>query len=223
MPPAPSGEREINAIAEVTDISGLVATDAHAGSIDEPKDAALVARVRDGDEAAFEELFNRHRRRVALIAGRFFRQREQIEEIVQESFTKAYFALNSFSGEQEMSFAAWLARITFNTCYDELRRLKRRPENTFSDLSAEEAGWLEKNLRADETGGSVESTVVSRDLAGKLLARLAPEDRLVLVMLDVEEMSVAEIAKLTQWSASKVKVRAHRARVSLRRVLGKFL
>ena len=223
MPPAPSGGGEINAIAEVTDISGVVATDALAGSIDEPKDAALVARVRDGDEAAFEELFNRHRRRVALIAGRFFRQREQIEEIVQESFTKAYFALGSFSGEQEMSFAAWLARITFNTCYDELRRLKRRPESTISDLSTDEAEWLEKNLRADETGGSVESAVVSRDLAGKLLARLAPEDQLVLVMLDVEEMSVAEIAKLTQWSASKVKVRAHRARVSLRRVLGKFL
>ncbi|MBA3572936.1 MAG: sigma-70 family RNA polymerase sigma factor [Pyrinomonadaceae bacterium] len=223
MPPAPSGEREINAIAEVTDISGGVATDALAGSTDEPKDAALVARVRDGDEAAFEELFNRHRRRVALIAGRFFRQREQIEEIVQESFTKAYFALDSFSGEQEMSFAAWLARITFNTCYDELRRLKRRPESTVSDLSADEAEWLEKNLRADETGGSVESVVVSRDLAEKLLARLTPEDQLVLMMLDVEEMSVSEIAKLTQWSASKVKVRAHRARVSLRRVLSKFL
>src|SRR5215212_6623729 len=79
----------------------------------EPSDVELVGRVRDGDESAFEELFNRHRRRVALIASRFFRQREQIEEIVQESFTKAYFALSDFSNTQETSFASWLARIAF--------------------------------------------------------------------------------------------------------------
>ncbi|HEX8708967.1 MAG TPA: sigma factor-like helix-turn-helix DNA-binding protein, partial [Pyrinomonadaceae bacterium] len=64
---------------------------------------------------------------------------------------------------------------------------------------------------------------VTRDLAGKLLSRLSPEDRLVLVMLDVEGMSVAEIAKSTGWSGSKVKVRAHRARAGLRRVLERFL
>ncbi len=59
----------------------------------EPPDVELVARAGTGDETAFAELFNRHRRRVALIASRFFRQREQIEEIVQESFMKAFFAL----------------------------------------------------------------------------------------------------------------------------------
>ncbi|HEV7843777.1 MAG TPA: sigma factor, partial [Pyrinomonadaceae bacterium] len=81
----------------------------------EPSDVELVARVRGGDESAFEELFNRHRRRVALIASRFFRQREQIEEIIQESFTKAYFALGDFSNQQEASFAAWVARIAYNS------------------------------------------------------------------------------------------------------------
>lgn len=207
----------------MTDISGLAAADSSAGLTGEPADAVLVARVRNGDEAAFEELFNRHRRRVALIAGRFFRQREQIEEIVQESFTKAYFALEGFSGDGELAFAAWLARIAFNTCYDELRRAKRRPESAAGDLSTEEAEWLEQNLRAGGAGSDVEAAAVSRDLAGKLLARLSPEDRLVLTLLDVEEYSVAEIAKLTQWSVPKVKVRAHRARASLRRVLGKFL
>ncbi|HYP53621.1 MAG TPA: sigma factor, partial [Pyrinomonadaceae bacterium] len=80
----------------------------------EPTDAELVSRVLEGEEEAFEELFNRHRRRVALIAGRFFRQREQIEEVVQESFTKAFFALPDFANGQDSSFAAWLARIAFN-------------------------------------------------------------------------------------------------------------
>lgn len=190
---------------------------------DEPSDVALVNQARTGDEVAFEELFNRHRRRVSLIASRFFRQREQIEEIVQESFTKAYFALSDFSNTQENSFASWLARISFNACYDELRRLKRRPESTLSDVSEEESVWLKKHLFANEAGRDIESAAVSRDLAAKLLARLSPEDRLVLVMLDAEGMSVAEIAKLMKWSSPKVKVRAHRARASLRRVLKKFL
>jgi RNA polymerase sigma-70 factor, ECF subfamily len=189
----------------------------------EPPDIELVGRVRDGDESAFEELFNRHRRRVALVASRFFRQREQIEEIIQESFTKAYFALGDFSNQQEASFAAWIARIAYNSCYDELRRMKRRHESALSDVSEEDTAWLKEALRGADGGSDVEDAAVARDLADKLLSRLSPEDRLVLVMLDVEEMSVAEIAKINGWSVSKVKVRAHRARASLRRVLQRFL
>ena len=207
----------------MADSSDTVSLQSSVRSATAPSDAALVAQVRVGDEVAFEELFNRHRRRVALIASRFFRQRERIEEIVQESFTKAYFALADFSGEKEASFAAWLARIAFNTCYDELRRLKRLPESAAADLSAEEAEHLHESLRAEDAGSDVESTAVARDLASKLLARLTPEDRLVLVLLDVEEMSVAEIARITNWSMPKVKVRAHRARAALRRALVKFL
>lgn len=191
--------------------------------VGESSDIELVGRVRAGQEEAFEELFNRHRRRVALIAGRFFRQREQIEEIIQESFTKAYFALDNFSSQQETSFASWIARIAFNACYDELRRIKRRPESNVSELTEEETVWLTEKLLAGRARGDVESESINRDLAHKLLARLDPEDRLVLVLLDGEELSVAEIAKITDWSASKVKVRAHRARAALRRVLGKFL
>ena len=69
----------------------------------------------------------------------------------------------------------------------------------------------------------VETELVSRDLAIKLLARLSPEDRLVLTLLDVEGFSVAEIAEVTNWSISKVKVRTHRARANLRRVLQRYL
>jgi RNA polymerase sigma-70 factor (ECF subfamily) len=194
-----------------------------AAEVTETPDVALVDRARTGDETAFEELFNRHQRRVALIAGRFFRQREQIEEIIQESFTKAYFALNDFSNTQENSFASWLARIAFNTCYDELRRLKRRPESALSGVTEEESSWLKESLLVEEAGRDIEAAAVSRDLASKLLSRLSPEDRLVLVMLDAEGMSVSEIARLMSWSIPKVKVRAHRARASLRRALQRFL
>jgi RNA polymerase sigma-70 factor (ECF subfamily) len=186
-------------------------------------DVELVTRAHAGEEEAFEELFHRHLRRVALIASRFFRQREQIEEIVQESFTKAYFALADLSNQSEASFAAWIARIAFNTCYDELRRIKRRPESVMSDVTEEEAAWLKEKVRGGGASNDVESAAVSRDLADKLLSRLEPEDQLVLVMMDVEGLSVAETARLNGWSVSKVKVRAHRARKHLRRVLERFL
>jgi RNA polymerase sigma-70 factor (ECF subfamily) len=201
---------------ETADISGQAPLPGLGGS-----DAELAARAREGDEAAFEELFRRHRRRVALIAARFFRRREQIEEVVQESFTKAFFALAEFANGRDASFAAWLARIAFNASYDELRRQKRRPESALEELTEEESATLAGRLRG--VGADAESRAVSRDLAAKLLARLSPEDRLVLVMLDVEGLSVAEIASLMNWTGSKVKVRAHRARAHLRRVLERFL
>jgi RNA polymerase sigma-70 factor, ECF subfamily len=188
---------------------------------DEPTDDTLVTATNAGDEAAFEKLFERHRRRVARIAARFFPRQEQIEEIIQESFTKAYLALPNFAGAHAASFAAWLAQITVNTCYDELRRHARRAEHPLADFDEAEAQALTAQLRAPEQ--DVESALVSRDLATKLLARLSPEDRLVLTLLDAEGLSVAEIAQATGWSVPKVKVRAHRARVHLRRVLRKYL
>lgn len=183
-------------------------------------DDALVAAA-GADEGAFEQLFERHRRQVARIAGRFFSQRDQIEDIIQDSFTKAYFALNTYHGTHEASFRAWLTQIAVNTCYDQLRRTRRRPEHAVEDFDDHEAHEFSGQLRA--AASDVESALVSRDLAGKLLARLSADDRLVLTLLDVEGFSVAEIAEMTSWSVSKVKVRAHRARIHLRRVLHRFL
>lgn len=189
--------------------------------LEEPTDDALVAAAGAGDEAAFEQLFERHRRRVARTAGRFFSQRDQIEEIIQDSFTKAYFALSTYHGTHEASFRAWLTQITVNTCYDQLRRARRRPEHAVEEFDDNEAHKFAGQLRA--AASDVESALISRDLAVKLLARLSPDDRLVLTLLDVEGFSVAEIAELTKWSVSKVKVRAHRARAHLRRVVQRFL
>lgn len=189
----------------------------------EASDNELVASVLEGDEAAFEELFNRYRMQVGRIAARFFRSREQVEEIVQESFTKAYLALKDYTGRNEKSFAAWLMRITANTCYDELRRTKRQPEIIESSLSEGETAWLETRMKATDAVPDIESNAITRDLAAKLLARLEPEDRLVLTLLNGEELSVAETAEITGWSAAKVKVRAHRARLALRKVLRKLL
>ena len=187
----------------------------------EPTDDALVLAASDGNEAAFETLFNRHRRQVARISGRFFAQREQIEEIIQDTFTKLYFALSTYHGTHEASFKAWLAQITVNTCYDHLRRMRRRSEQALGELTEIETEDFSTLLRAPRS--DIEGSLISRDLALKLLTRLNAEDRLVLTLLDIEGFSVAEIAEMTNWSISKVKVRAHRARAHLRRIVRKFV
>jgi len=92
-----------------------------------------------------------------------------------------------------------------------------------SDLSDEDADYLAERLQDERAESAVERRNISRDLISKLLSRLAPEDKLVLILLNVEELSVAEIAELTGWSVSKVKMRAHRARAVLRGVMKRFL
>jgi len=186
-------------------------------------DELLASSICAGEHEAFEQLFDRHRRRVARIAGRFFNRPERIEEIIQDTFTKVYFAICDYSPERGRSFSAWVSRIAINSCYDELRRTQRRPESPISEITDDELAWLNTRLRVETTGRDAESRAVSRDLADKLLARLAADDRLVLTLLEVEGLSVNEISEAVGWSISKVKVRAHRARQSLRAIVGEYL
>ena len=186
----------------------------------EISDKNLVERVLAGDETAFEQIFERHKRLVGCVAARFFRQPAEIEEIVQITFTKVYFELKNFRSEGDSSLQGFLARIAANAALDVLRSRKRKPENFFSDLEdCEKSNLLE--ILCGESGA--ENDFINRDLAEKLLSRLAAEDRAVLEMLDAEEMTVAEVSEITGWSNAKVKVKAHRARLSLRKILRRFL
>jgi RNA polymerase sigma-70 factor (ECF subfamily) len=207
---------------QCTNISGYAAAVALEAVTNEAADDELVAAVRAGDEAAFAILFERHRRSVTRLAYRFFYRREHVEDIVQESFASAYFALGAYRGGQERSFIAWLSRITVRTCYDAIRR-SRRSESMMSELNEEEEALLSEKLRVAGNGSDIENAAISRDLASKLLQRLEPDDRLVLTLLNVADLSVVETAELTGWSASKVKMRAHRARKALQRVLHRFV
>jgi RNA polymerase sigma-70 factor (ECF subfamily) len=186
-------------------------------------DNALAAAVLAGDEDAFRELYERHRQAVARLAYRFFSRREQVEDVIQDTFTKAYLALANFRGAHERSFISWLQQIAVRVCYDELRRPMHQAEQAAADLTEDETEFLERRLAAIAEGRTTEDELMSRDLAGKLLSRLSAEDRLVLTLLHGEEQSSAEIAKLTGWSEGKVRVRALRARRSIQRVIQKFL
>ena len=184
----------------------------------ERTDAQLVGLVLAGDTAAFEFLFDRHKRLVATVAARYLRRPEQIEEIVQTAFAKVFVELKRFRGDHELSFPSWIARITTNTCLDLLRSQKRRPEDLADDIAGFEAVQFENAEHR-----SSEDALIDRDLAEKLLANVAADDRALLHMLYAEEMSVSEIAEQFGWSVSKTKVKAWRARHTLRRIVKRYL
>lgn len=187
----------------------------------ERTDAQLVDLVINGDESAFEEIFDRHTRMVAGVASRHFRRAEEIEEIIQITFAKAFRQLSSFRGAHDNSFASWLGTIATNACFDTLRKQLRRPEKLSCELSDAEAQIL-----LDLTGPNTklaEHRLADGDLAEKLLTHLSDSDRSLLEMLYVHELSVAEIASKLSCSTANVKVRAWRSRRFLRKILRQLL
>lgn len=183
----------------------------------------LARLTREGDESAFEEIVRRYSPRVFRFVSKFFRQRSLVEEAAQEVFLKAFTQLGSYEGRGSME--GWLTRITTNTCLNLLRSSKRTPELTVSDLTEDETNWLDNKLSdaATERHQSSERGLVAADLAGKVLQTLAPDDQLVLTLIDGEEASVKDVVKMTGWSESKVKVQAFRARRRMREAVEKLL
>lgn len=180
-------------------------------------DDSLIELTLNGDESAFESLLLRHHRRIFSIARRFFRSRETVEDIVQETFSKAFFSLSTY--RRGATFEQWLAKIAVNNCYDELRRRKKRSESLITELSTDEEGWLQIKLSqtAFEIHINEAEKGIAAEISSKLLSGLSPEDRLVLTLLHAENNSIKEIAQVTGWSEAKVKIRAFRARHSMRR------
>lgn len=157
------------------------------------------------------------------MASRFFRQRQQVEEAAQEAFLKAYTQLSSFEGRG--SFEGWLVRITTNLCLNMLRSAKRRPESVVADLTENENEWLENRLADVSVArhAATERGFVAADLAEKVLSQMSADDRLVLTLVDGDEMPVKEVAQLTGWGESKVKVLAFRARRRMRKAVEELL
>ena len=182
-----------------------------------------MSQAREGNERAFEEIVRRYSPRVFSIAGKFFRQREQVEDAAQEAFLKAYTQLSSYEGRG--SLEGWLSRIAKNQCINMFRSARRRPEYTVSDMTDREADWLDNKLAgvSAERHKSSESGIVASDLAEKVLSELPPDDRLVLMSIDGDQLSVKEVAEMTGWSESNVKVKAFRARRRMRKAVEKLL
>ncbi len=176
--------------------------------------SGLVARVVAGDEPAASEMVERLWPMVIRIVRRHLPRRGSEEDLSQEVFMKVFARLDQWRADQPLEH--WVSRVAVNTCLDALRWQKRRPEVRWADLSETEAEVLD-NVLHDASESSSGDQVAARELAHMLLETLKPADRLVLVMMDMEGRSVADVQRHTGWSATLVKVRAFRARRKLRK------
>jgi len=130
---------------------------------------------------------------------------------------KVFTTIEQYRGIQE--FTHWVSRIAVNTCYDQLRAQRASRELRFADLTAPQAEFLAMALTDSPSDGPATTAGtpgITGDLVERLLASLKPTEQIVIRMLDLEQKSVAEIANLTGWGASKIKVTAMRARRKLR-------
>lgn len=185
---------------------------------DSESDSQVVAAIRAGDTARFEELVRRYQPRLFATARRYARQEREVEDIVQEIFLKAYTKLDGWRGDAP--FEHWLMRLAVRTCYDFLRSHQRNREHAVTGLSPEEEDWIGR--QADPSSGMELASGAARTLVEKVLHQLSPAHRLVITLLELEERSVREIAALTGWSIPLVKVRAFRARAEMRRILSRM-
>jgi RNA polymerase sigma-70 factor (ECF subfamily) len=200
-----------------TMISVMPAT-TEAGVFDESE---LVAKAREGDTSAFNRLVTQYERKIFRLAKHITQNDEDAEDVLQESFLKAYEHLKNFHGQSK--FYTWLVRIAVNESLMKLRKRKSdktvpldEPLDTGEDMVAREIAVWEENpeqkYSREELGSILDEAVDS----------LRPAFRTVFVLRDIEELSTEETAETLGISIPAVKSRLLRARLQLREKLTRF-
>lgn len=174
------------------------------------EDRDLVRQAQAGSESAFEELIRRHQQRVFALVGGILRRREDVEDVAQQIFLKAFVSLKRF--DQRSAFSTWVYKISVNECWDYLRKKKVRPLVYESDLSEEQVSRLDGIVSNDRPPAGPGEQTEARELLERLLEKLSEQDRQLLLLKEVEGFSVEELADILELNVNTVKVRLFRAR-----------
>ena len=168
-------------------------------------DLSDVQRAKAGDIQAFAAIVNRYQRMVLTLVVKIIENREDAEDITQEIFIKVFKSLEQFKEESE--FSTWLYRIAYNTTLSEIRKRKlvfASYDSNYSDVNEE---------ITDEIDG-VETEERLRYL-DKALKLLPPDETLLITLFYLNDQTIDEISKITNFSVSNVKVKLHRIRKKL--------
>lgn len=206
-PPAEGALRAFLRVAAALYWTSMASHQATVPAVD-PADLRDVELSRSGDGDAFARLIHRHQDAVSRQMWRFTRDPRAHAELVQDVFVAAFTSLRTYRGDAP--FLHWLRKIALRTGLAHWRDRERVARHAQIDDS------LAARLRDDPSG---HSPAEAAELVHRALSALPPRDRLVVTLLHVEERSVAEVAELTGWSQTLVKVQAWRARRKLRKLL----
>jgi RNA polymerase sigma-70 factor (ECF subfamily) len=178
---------------------------------DAANEVEWIKQAQQGDQQAFGRLVERYQRRVFSLAYHLVRRRDAVEDLAQEIFLKAYLAIQSFNFES--SFGTWLGRVAVNHCYDYLRKERASRVKYFAEMSEETSRRLEESYEGEMGDApNAEQQALLEEAVSSLLERAPADDRILLVLKEMEELSVQEIAEIMRLTKTAVKVRLHRAR-----------
>ena len=177
-----------------------------------------ISRILGGDANAFEALVHRYSRLVTGIVGKHI-PRGRVDEVAQDAFVEGFRSLSAFS--QTGPFGHLMAKIATICCHDFWRKHHRKKEALVSDLSQGAQDWMDNLLavQSDETFERESAASEAVEVLDHALARLSAKDRMVVTLVHLEGLPVKEAAVLLGWSATAVKVRAHRSSKKLRRII----
>ncbi|MEW6204131.1 MAG: RNA polymerase sigma factor RpoE [Pseudomonadota bacterium] len=183
-------------------------------SSDKDDDLLIVQRVQAGDKLAFNLLVNKYHRRVARLLTRMVRNQEDIEDVVQETFIKAYRAIGNFRGDS--AFYTWIYRIAINTAKNLLVTQGRRP-STLKESNDGDSETFEDNaaLSNIDTPESLYQTKQIGEAVNEAMAALPEELRSAIVMREIDGLSYEEIAVAMDCPIGTVRSRIFRARESI--------
>jgi RNA polymerase sigma-70 factor (ECF subfamily) len=185
-------------------------------------DSDIIHRIIGGDINAFEIILERYQKYVFTIVTRHV-PRENVEDTVQDVFIRVYKSLPGFKNQS--SFKHWLSSVTIRTCYDLLRKKYRSKEITISSLAENDQEAFEKKISDQATSDyfSSHDLIETREMLASALARLTPENKMLIELIYFEEYSIKEAADLLEWSVANVKIRSFRCRKHLNKILKQFI
>jgi RNA polymerase sigma-70 factor, ECF subfamily len=184
-----------------------------------PDDTSVIHNILRGNINSFEILIDRYQDYVARIVRNHV-PRDEAPEVAHNTFVQAYQSLPGFQGTG--TFKNWLAKIAIRCCHDFWRGYYKKPENLVCPFPEGCRNWVD-HLLTDQSTEQDAERVEARDLLQWALGHLSAGDRMVLTLTHLNEYSHAEAAALLDWSVTRVKVQAHRARKKLRQILAKIL
>ena len=172
-------------------------------------DFELIQKAKAGDDAAFNQVVLAYRKRILGTIARLIGRPEDVEDVAQEVFLRLYYSLDQLRTPEV--FEPWLYRLTVNASYDYLRKQRRRNESRMSDLSEQQV------IMADAAAGGKSSSEEQRrnqvrELVHSLLESVSEEDRILLMLKEVEGLSLKELEQIYRVKENALKVRLFRAR-----------